>query len=228
MIAVSLALALLTTPPGTRTQSWKIESPNQYRTTGDYPILPGSTTLVTTANNALRAAAYGPRDEFIASAKEFWESERGSRAWEQEIGSEIHYFTSRIISAATSIYEYTGGAHPNSRRLVMGWVVNGRRVESVGLQHFLLGRNDRITFAQMSLLERINDEKRDRGLDPLDEFDYDLLNRFVVGERGLTWLFDRYQIGSYAEGEYEVYVPFTEIAEFESATPLCREMAQRR
>lgn len=228
MIAISLVLAITTTPPGTRMQSWKIESPHQYRTTGTYPVLPGSTALVMTANNGLRAAAYGPRDEFLASAKEFWKSGPRAGAWEQEIWSEIHYFTSRIISATTSIYEYTGGAHPNTRRLVMGWVVNGRHVEPIGLQHFLLGRSDRIAFAQMALLERINDEKRRRGLEPLAEFDYDLLNRFVVGERGLTWLFDPYQIGAYVEGTYEVYVPFSEIVAFESATPLCRELAQRR
>ncbi|MBX3096018.1 MAG: DUF3298 and DUF4163 domain-containing protein [Fimbriimonadaceae bacterium] len=227
MLATLIAASVLVQPTGTQWPGWNIAVPEKYETKGTYPVLPGATPLTVAANNGVRAAVMGPRDEFLNSAKKFWAQESSSAPWAQEITVSISRVTPNLISVWVETYEYAGGAHPNTNRQVLGWILRGRTVERLGFQHFISSRNDRIAFAQMSLLPRLNDEKRERGLDTLEEFNYDYLNRFVVTEKGLNWKFDRYQLGSYAEGDYEVTVPFSEILSFGSATTLARELSPR-
>jgi hypothetical protein len=123
----------------------------------------------------------------------------------------------RLVSVKGGWYENTGGAHPNHGWSGLLWDAAARRpLDPAAL--FVTGDFPQI---QKALCDGISAAKKekvgaadwDRETWPCPEW---RKSKFVLAAStqpgrfgGLTFLFDPYELGAYAEGEYEVTLPWT-------------------
>jgi hypothetical protein len=127
--------------------------------------------------------------------------------------------TPRLVSLRQTWYENTGGAHPNHGYDSYLWDVAANR--SIGNAVLFKTGGDEAA-VQKALCDGIDKVKTGRGVewDPESwpcpkwrEARFVLTPSTVPGKiGGLTFLFDPYAIGSYAEGEYDVTVPQSVLA----------------
>lgn len=136
----------------------------------------------------------------------------------RELSWEVSATSPRLVSLAGTWYEYSGGAHPNHGYRMLLW--------SVAAKHEL---KRAALFKPPSKADAAIDRALCRGIakaraDKQVEVDADYLkiwpcpkfrtakfallpSRSAGGFGGFEFLFDPYEIGSYAEGEYEVVLP---------------------
>lgn len=126
-----------------------------------------------------------------------------------EIDYVIVQATSELLSLQLSIYSYTGGAHPNSATRSINWDL--RREREFDLTDL---------FTPGSAFGRIIADYCRRELGRLDIGDSSLISRGTAfsTENYLRWnptraglrvTFDPYQVAAYAQGAFEVVVPWS-------------------
>ena len=138
-------------------------------------------------------------------------------AYADEIGWMVTAQSPRLLSLQRDEYVYTGGAHPNHASGAIIWDLRAQRpVKPSGL--FVAGDDATIDKA---LCDAIAAEKKARGtFDDWDRGTWPCPSwrsaRFVLAPSteagkvgGVTFLFDPYDIGPYAEGAYSATLPWT-------------------
>lgn len=127
-----------------------------------------------------------------------------------------------LISLIGTAYYDFGGAHPNR--------------DHVGLNYGLVnGKARRLAFADLLKDPKRAKEIADQAVMPklivlramwvtegsINELQPKQVDNFVITPAGITWLFAPYEMGSYAEGDYFVKVPWSELeADLRSSGPL--------
>lgn len=127
-----------------------------------------------------------------------------------------------LISVIGTAYYDFGGAHPNR--------------DHVGLNYGLVnGKPKRLAFSDLIKDPKRAKEIADQAVMPklilmramwvtegsINELEPKQVDNFVITPAGITWLFGPYEMGSYAEGDYFVKVPWSELApELRSSGPL--------
>jgi uncharacterized protein DUF3298 len=159
--------------------------------------------------------------EFAASAKGQLDDLRKeglpARPYANEITWAVHAATPRLVSVRQTFFEDTGGAHPNHGSGALLWDPAARRpVPPAALFTAADG-----AAVQAALCEGILAAKQakgvdkdwDRGMWPCPDWretDFLLAPSSVPGKfGGLVFLFGPYDIGPYAEGDYEVTLPWS-------------------
>jgi hypothetical protein len=127
--------------------------------------------------------------------------------------SEIRMRTPRVISVAVSNFTYFGGAHGmNLTRTYNFGMVSGKpKMLSIWdvvrpdpstqreLQLLLLGKATANPFTDW-----VQDGSK-------QSFNKEEIERFWVSEKGLTWEFDQYELGSYASGPFSFTLSWAEL-----------------
>jgi hypothetical protein len=173
---------------------------------------------------------------FAASAEEdkaFAEEQRakGEEVWWAGYSYDSAYTATAqvgdVISIVRTLSVFTGGAHPNHDQ---GGLVMYRGGDTpVKIGHFVA---DKAGFAAR-IKKGLVDEKIARGYDPAERSTIEgEVNDILAGDDGwmdnyvldasdqkgkfggITVLFSHYQVGSYAEGAYDIQVPASELAAF--------------
>lgn len=136
-----------------------------------------------------------------------------STEWSLEISSDIIHQSSKFISLATSIYSYTGGAHPNSYLVYKTYdLKTGNRVFLNDL--FVEGFEDKLNPAA-EIEFRMNHEilpsikLSDAGYF-FEEDKFILNDNFAVMDGSLLFYFNPYEITSYAQGPDELQIGFSD------------------
>jgi hypothetical protein len=141
--------------------------------------------------------------------------------YEKSIAISSALETGKLISLKRVDFEYSGGAHPNTLTIGLLWDKALKR--RVGLSRLFRTGAD-LTALDQALCAAINDAKRVRDPDsPAVAFGtrpfacpraadtgFVLAPGTVAGKAaGLVFLINPYQVGSYAEGAYEIALPLT-------------------
>jgi hypothetical protein len=181
---------------------------NRIETTLTYPVFMGDMAPFnealdqnTIVNSILNDFKQG-QDEQVAGNLYF--------AWTIHSNYTVRYASERLVSMLETVDSYTGGAHPN-----YGFA-----------GHTLLNQNgqvERLEFPDLftenanlsSLASFVKDDliRQEASFIPEDFSTRTLeeLSSFTLSPNGITFHFAPYAVGSYAEGDYEVTVPFEEV-----------------
>ena len=136
-----------------------------------------------------------------------------ANAWHLEVNSDILYQDSLFISLASTIYSYTGGAHPNSAQLYRSYDL--RTGEAVGLNNLLVPGFERELNAAAEIEFRM-DKKIPPG-ESLEEEGYWFQNdrfevnqNFAIINESLIFYFNPYEIAPYSMGATELELKLTD------------------
>ncbi len=134
-------------------------------------------------------------------------------AWSLEISSDIIYQTEKFISVATTIFSYTGGAHPNSSLVYKSYDLNsGKAIE---LEDILIDNYKDELYRSAEIEFRMNHEiPPSRSLSTagfiFENDEFRLNNNFAIIDNSLVFYFNDYEIASYAQGPSELELKLTD------------------
>lgn len=120
----------------------------------------------------------------------------------------IIYVDELLVSAYEQTEIFTGGAHPNHllKTLNFGKAPDGK-VRLLKLADIMApGADASMLFAEFTD-PVLRGQKRSRGAPEDYDPDPTLEDRFVIDRDSITWYFEPYSVGSYAEGGYYPRVP---------------------
>lgn len=132
--------------------------------------------------------------------------------WDWSHNTSIYRPVTEIIAVSSSWGGYTGGAHPNYYTETTSFFVsNGKMVRLEDL------------FTDIDALNKIAVSyfKKDNQLEPdvdcieqgwdFEDADFKLNNNFDINSESITWQFNSYEIGSYANGAPSVTIPIKDL-----------------
>jgi len=157
-------------------------------------------------------------DELSTEYKEVIESfEDYTTNWQLEVSSDIIYQTPKLISIATSIYSYTGGAHGNSILVYKSY--NLKTGEEITLSDFLKEGFEEVLNSAAEIEFRMNNEiPPSTKLSEADYFFEDdkfkLNDNFAVMDNSLIFYFNSYEITNYAAGPDELEIRISDYKDF--------------
>ncbi len=132
-------------------------------------------------------------------------------AW--AFGCTVSIAQPELISIFGSTYWDTGGAHPNS--ILQGYnygMVKGRAKRLV-LADLLRAGVDPVAKASEWVLPKLKARGASSIVDgEITKLTQNQADNFVITPSGITWLLSKYEVASYAEGEFEVRVAWAEMA----------------
>lgn len=185
-----------------------------------YPVLAGNTPLVKGFNLLMKNAVEPDYQRALKESKEGEAEARKygypHRTWYFHIQGQVSRQESWMISGWTTAETYSGGAHGYAYRKQINLAIYlDEHPREFSLNALLPNDNERNLFWSMEVLRRLNESKAKREMEPMAELDETLQGRFVVSKKGLVYQFDHYEVGAYAEGTYEVTVPWSALMDYQ-------------
>lgn len=139
-------------------------------------------------------------------------------AYGNELSWEVSAASPRLVSLSGTWYDFSGGAHPNHGYRVLLWSPAAKR--TVKPAELFKPPSKADAAVDRALCQGIERARREKGVEPdagtremwpcpkFRAVKFALLPANTGGGfGGLQFLFDPYESGSYAEGEYEVVLP---------------------
>jgi len=171
-------------------------------------------------NSETEKSNYATYDEYLnafinASLEANAEEEEYPRSWSQDINVHIeHQFAgTQTLSLSLSMYNYTGGAHPNSNLIYVNYDIFSRKIIKLS---DLINPNmmARLTYIASTIF------RKQEGLSPTEPLEnyffenqkFSLNSNFLITKKGLLFFYNPYEIRSYAEGPMELMVPYSAIS----------------
>lgn len=136
-----------------------------------------------------------------------------SNAWALEVNSDILYQDSLFISLASTVYSYTGGAHPNSGQLYRSYDL--RTGEPITLDKILAEGYERTLNEAAEIEFRMTKEippgesLKERGY-WVEEGQFSLNENFAIINKSLIFYFNPYEIAPYSMGPTELELKLTD------------------
>jgi hypothetical protein len=179
-----------------------------YSIEGKVPVYTSSIGKFATKD--MRAAA----EKRLGSFKKEFDrlDEIPSHEYSVEWGVEPKFRGEKVLSFLSQCHWFTGGAHPNHDSTTFNYM----KVE---------GKFKRIHFADLMRLRIVPEALASQIVIPklkaagasavtsgsVELLTADQADKFYITKDGLTWRFDPYEMGSYAEGAYEVSATWEEL-----------------
>ncbi len=224
MISASLLAAPKAPAPAFRLQTVKVESKGRFEAEASYPIFSSKSELAKVANQLLQIQAGK-----ILSA---WTKEvdqdflpKGSplppNPYGFDLDPSVESSGPSLISVVSTVYTYTGGAHPNRYFVASNFGVVKGKAKQIQIGDLFRPGFDYLQEITMNVMPEL--VRREAGWVEsgwMREVDATRANIFTVNAKGITFYFEPYSAGSYAEGEYIVTVPFSEFTGLDRTGPL--------
>lgn len=209
LASVIVASALLVSSAFSVNVTWKTTTAKggHWNAKVTRPVFPGATPIERFVNRALDDAAAASMKSFTTDMAEMGTPAFAVTApWEYDDRFEVVYADANLISIRQLTYSYTGGAHPNTVMAGHTFAMVGGSPMKLSFRNLIDMKVEQDRFLGFALLNAVNEAKTRRGSDPLMELSREDCEQFVITPNGVTFLFSRYVLGSYAEGDYEVRI----------------------
>ncbi len=120
------------------------------------------------------------------------------------------YIPGKFVSLVFTISEYTGGAHPMTQFDILNLRLSGGEPRPVALADLFSSEDAAIKAISDYCMGDLKKQKAGFVLDKMVvSLDKKMLRHFSVSQRGIAFLFEPYAVAPYAEGTFEVTVPFS-------------------
>lgn len=196
------------------TKTLKSAKPEAYQAMTTYLVWSASHPLAKVANPVLKEWATKLHNSWVKDVVDAQKAgEKPTSAWELEIGQEVVRGDIRVISVIASIYDYSGGAHPNHGSASFNFAMIGGKPKRLTLEDlFRKGSNPGKMVSAKVIAKLKNEEGADLVKDgEIKVLDKKQLDHFTIGADGLTWYFDPYEVGPYAAGDFQVKLTWKEL-----------------
>jgi len=196
------------------TKTIKTAKAGSYEATTSYLVWASSHPLARVANPVLKNWAMRQHESWIKEILKAQKEEgKPSSAWEQEIDMEVVRGDIRIISVNASIYDYSGGAHPNHGSESFNFAMVGGKPKQLKLEDLFRKGSSPGKMVSALVIAKLKNEE---GADLVQSGEVKALtvmqlNHFSIGVDGMTWYFDPYEVGPYVAGAFEVKLTWKEL-----------------
>ncbi|MCC6483492.1 MAG: DUF3298 and DUF4163 domain-containing protein [Armatimonadetes bacterium] len=221
LTALSVLTALVMTDvwaapaPGQIPVTWKTlsaQKKGQWTAKIVYPRFGGDSPLAITANKTLEEASRKALDEFRTEAEENFDSRTAVAAFETESLTVLSVATEQIISLYIRTYEFTGGAHPNTFYQPMTFGYANGKASRLKLQDLFKKDVNALQIVSELVIPKLRSLNASAVTDgEVTALTPQMAESFVVTPNGLTFLFEPYAVGAYAEGSFFVKIPFADL-----------------
>lgn len=130
-----------------------------------------------------------------------------AQSWGFEINSDILFQHQNFISVATSVFTYTGGAHPNNSQVYRSYDLRtgqAIRLDNILQEGYAAALNNAAEIEFRMLKEIPPSESLESAGYWLKEGVFQLNNNFAIINQSLMFYFNPYEIGPYALGATEL------------------------
>jgi hypothetical protein len=161
----------------------------------------------------LNKAAQEPAREAESGFKEALQdfTEKPGILCELDVKPTISYNATNLVSILFDHYVNLAGPHPNSWTACINvGVVNGE-VKRIKLGDLLVDGVSEQDVLEGFVRPRLSKLRRERVGEGLEALPVATHEMFVVSKNGLTFPFDRYTVGAYAEGDYLIKLKWSEL-----------------
>ncbi|MCW5935630.1 MAG: DUF3298 domain-containing protein [Fimbriimonadia bacterium] len=178
-----------------------------------YPIFPAAAPAGVVANREFHQRAKKSFDSFMNQpVKYLKQSGKPTGAYSLTVKPTISIHRESLIAGYLSQDEYSGGAHSNRFYHTVNVSIVDREARLLKLRD-VMARGVPLKEIEQIVLTKLNAIKRQRGADPMTELQPSQLEQFVLTPTGITWIFEPYAVGAYAEGDYFVRVTYEELGD---------------
>lgn len=204
----SLSALLAVTPKGVEWKKIKQTKHGLYQIDVVYPKFTANSPLANAASAAFRVTASKSIKSLKSGAVEGKNADPNFQPYALDITTTLGVVSSTVISGYLTDYSDSGGAHPNTILEPITFALVDNKPKKLALKDILKSGISPLQFASRIIIPRVNKMKKDRGGEIINSIDPAYLNNFIVTSKGITWLFSAYDIGSHAEGDYIINVPW--------------------
>jgi hypothetical protein len=174
-----------------------------------YPVFGGGSALHRQATTAFRAVIAKDLAQYQSQARKH-AAHNQPGPWSFEAEPTVSMDSYRLISGFYAESTYQGGAHGMTFYKPVTVGVTDGRVRRLTLLDLFVPGSDPVRLCSDLLMARLrHDERADWVKDgTVTSFNAKALSKWVVTRTGITFLFDPYELGSYAAGPFEIKIPF--------------------
>lgn len=199
--------------------AWATSKPNKMEFSFSYPEMKNfkdNITAMNLFNEHISNLVHATSDTFKVWMKG-WENSADDMGSYYEVGDSVYYKSNKLVSIQFFEHNYfSGAAHPNNSSFTVNYDLDKNK--EVTLSDLLTnGWVNKISDVCINALREqknvppgTEDDWIKGGAGP-DEKNFSVFN---VIQNGLVITFVTYQVGSYAEGPSEVFIPYADIKEY--------------
>jgi hypothetical protein len=147
-------------------------------------------------------------DRFVSFKNDF---EANAAPWEVIINSEVVFQSTYVITIAVDSYTFTGGAHGNSVITLLNF---DPETGNLYAQDNIFKKSSEFTTLVEKYFKIESTSKKNGNEDYFFGEDFRLPENVGFNEEGVIFLYNTYEIASYAQGITEFTIPYAEIYKF--------------
>lgn len=158
------------------------------------------------------------RDSFFSMYKDVFKDEKLSATNEyfamnyaNLTSTDVVYNEKNILSLAISNYDFEGGAHGNHGTTLVSYNLNEKKVITL---NDVFGADYKPILnkaLEISLRKKFKLASKDSLSNILFDNKIEATDNFCITNKGILFMYNPYEIASYASGEIDLYVPFADI-----------------
>ena len=158
------------------------------------------------------------RDSFFSMYKDIFKDEKLSATNEyfamnyaNLTSTDVVYNEKNILSLAISNYDFEGGAHGNHGTTLVSYNLNEKKVITL---NDVFGADYKPILnkaLEISLRKKFKLASKDSLSNILFDNKIEATDNFCITNKGILFMYNPYEIASYASGEIDLYVPFADI-----------------
>ena len=125
------------------------------------------------------------------------------------------YVREKITSIEFLYYAYTGGAHGNWMYQTLTFLHDDTSANLLIIEQLFSYDNTAEEYISNMIISDLYEQEAYFVMEGmLTELSFSDLRAFTLSKTGITFLFSPYQVGSYAQGGFEVFIPYADVEEF--------------
>ena len=176
-----------------------------------YPRFQSTTAVTALANHELSRLSHVWVHEWATGVTK--DMEKPTMPWLQEYTPTVVSARGEIISLQMTQYSDTEGAHPNTAHFTYNFGFVGSGAKLLTLRDLFKPGTQALAIVSKIVIAKLKEKDASWIQDGTEKaLDAKQGDEFVIKPDRLTYIFSPYEMGSYAEGTYEIDVPFATLA----------------
>lgn len=176
-----------------------------------YPRFQPVTAVCAYANHDMGVNAQKAVHEWATDLTK--DMDKPNNAWLEEFTPTVVTARPELLSLQMTQYSDTEGAHPNTVQLTYNYGFVGGAAKRLSLKDLFRPGTQPLALVSKIVIAKLKEKEASWVMDGTAKaLDVKQGDEFVVKSDRLTYIFSPYEMGSYAEGTYEIDVPFAALA----------------